>query len=318
LLRGGSIVKSLAGAFGSGLRETRLTTMLGYAIALCPSEFCELFGFSGEPRSVSLETRHAADRSDILVETSDGTGIIEAKVGSHDPFDQASKYPARWRVLLTEHRPTQREQARRCRYLRWRGLVPVLDRFRKSNRAGVRFINDDLKRYLEEHNMIPKPESIEIYARELNDEATVTLFLHGRMYGCKYKEGSRLPEALYFAPHFGQSVTAEYPAINYGISYLAKLETVEVVESFRELCDRTTAIRGKQWFNSHKDLLTPVKAWPDWAEGGRVSFLFLRPPQLVFNPPIRKDTLQKGKGYLSRHFFSFEEFFLAWGKPPLK
>jgi hypothetical protein len=37
-------------------------------------------------------------------------------------------------------------------------------------------------------------------------------------------------------------------------------------------------------------------------------------PRLVFNPPISKDLLQKGKGYLSRRTFSFDELFDAWGK----
>jgi hypothetical protein len=45
-----------------GARETRLTTMLGYLVALDSKKFCRLFGFSGIPRSVSLETRHAEDR----------------------------------------------------------------------------------------------------------------------------------------------------------------------------------------------------------------------------------------------------------------
>jgi hypothetical protein len=120
LLRGGALVSSLGSAFGSGLRETRLTAMLGYLIATEPKRFCERFGFSGQPMSVALETRHVLDRSDILVETTDGLGIIEAKVGNHDPFDQAFRYPARWRVLLTEHLPTSRERNRaRASYFRW-------------------------------------------------------------------------------------------------------------------------------------------------------------------------------------------------------
>jgi hypothetical protein len=317
LLRGGAVVTSLASAFGSGLRETRLTTMLGYLVALHSEEFCRLFGFPGFARSVSLETRHDADRSDILIITSEGIGVVEAKVGNHDPFDQSLKYRADWRVLLTEHRPTKSERERECRYLRWRGLVPLLDDLCTSNHAGTRFVSGDLKRYLEEHSMIAKPESVEVYARELNDTQTVTLFLHGQMYGCSYKAGSRLPEALYFAPHFGQKIAAEHPGIRYGISYLARIEAVEVVESFAELCEVTTAIRGKAWFRGNRPLLQPVKGWHDWGEGKRVSFVFLKTPQLVFNPPVRKDALQKGKGWLSRHFLSFEELFQAWGSPPL-
>src|ERR1700722_17123317 len=103
LLRGGSVVSSLAGAFGNTLRETRLTAMLGYLVALEPERFCEIFGFKGKPRAVSLETRHATDRSDIAVETNIGLGIIEAKINATDPLRQSLKYPAKWRVLLTEH-----------------------------------------------------------------------------------------------------------------------------------------------------------------------------------------------------------------------
>src|SRR4051812_13498722 len=96
LLRGGTLVSSLAGAFGHGLRETRLTALFGYLVAVQPEGFCEVFGFQGKVQSVSLETRHEKDRSDILVTTTAGVGVIEAKVGAHDPFDQALKYPARW------------------------------------------------------------------------------------------------------------------------------------------------------------------------------------------------------------------------------
>jgi hypothetical protein len=104
LLRGGSVVSSFAGSFGSALRETRLTAMLGYLIALEPQKFCDFFAFRGKPLSVSLETRHESDRSDIQVETTAGCGVIEAKVTSTDLFRQAPKYPANWRVHLTGFR----------------------------------------------------------------------------------------------------------------------------------------------------------------------------------------------------------------------
>jgi hypothetical protein len=312
LLRGGSVVSSLASAFGSGLRETRLTAMLGYLVALAPDEFCELFGFSGKARSVALETRHNLDRSDILVTTTDGIGVVEAKVGRHDPFDQSLKYPARWRVLLTGHLPTLRERARRgCRYLRWQNLLPLLDKLAKSTRAEIRFISQDLQRHLKEHHMIPNTESVEIYAREINEEKTLTLFLHGRMYGCDYEASSQLPEALYFAPHFGQAIASEHPGIHVGISYLARIKNVEVVETFAELCEVTASVRGKVWYKNNANLIKLVKDWR-WDKCRR-SFLFLEEPRLVFNPPIQKDKLQKGKGWLSRRVFSFDNFFEAWG-----
>jgi hypothetical protein len=95
LMRGGDVVSTLTGAFGQSLKETRLTAMLGYLIALNPSPFMSLFGFSGLPQRVYLETHHEEGRSDILIETSAGTGVVEAKVDATDPLEQSRRYPAK-------------------------------------------------------------------------------------------------------------------------------------------------------------------------------------------------------------------------------
>ena len=65
LHRGGTRVSSILGAFGSSLRETRLTAMLGYLIALVPAEFEALLGVKGRILSITLEANHKKDRSDI-------------------------------------------------------------------------------------------------------------------------------------------------------------------------------------------------------------------------------------------------------------
>ncbi len=311
LLRGGAVVSSLASAFGSGLRETRLTALLGYLIALEPKGFVSLLGFSGQPLSVALETRHALDRSDILVRTTDGVGIIEAKVGNHDPFDQALKYPAKWRTLITEHLPKSAERSRpNCRYFRWRDLLPLLRQLLKSSNLRVRVLSEDLQLYLKEHRMIPQPESVEVYAREINEEKTLALFLHGQMYGCTYEASSRLPEALYFAPHFGQEIAANHPGVHVGISYLARIEDIAVVETFDDLLKSVREIRGASWLNRNEQLIAPVRQW-DWPK--QHTFVFLGVPRLVFNPSIKKEKLQAGKGWLSKRVFSFDTLFQAWG-----
>jgi len=92
LMRGGSIVSTITGAFGPSLRETRLTALLGYLAALDPEPFLRLFGFRGvanrsalscgmkrvgrhldrnQPRSRVIEakvdaTDHSSNRVDIL------------------------------------------------------------------------------------------------------------------------------------------------------------------------------------------------------------------------------------------------------------
>lgn len=178
LLRGDTVVSSLAAAFGRGLRETRLTAML-------------------------------------------------------------------------EHRPTRSERCRGCLYLHWRDLLPVIDRLSKSQHAEARFVSRDLRRYLEEHRMIPKSNPVEIYAREINEERTLALFLHGQIYHCYHEPGSRLAEALYFAPHFGNRISSSHPGIQTGISYIARIERVEVIETFAEFAAAAREICGAHWLRKN-------------------------------------------------------------------
>jgi hypothetical protein len=312
LLRGGSVVSSFAGAFGSALRETRLTAMLGYLIALEPRLFCELFGFRGAPLSVSLETRHSSDRSDILVETASGLGVIEAKVTARDPVSQARRYPAKWRVLLTEHVASgEQKRLRDVKYFRWRDLGESLEPLRKSANNQVRFVSQDLLRYLGEHAMSKANKPVEIYAREINDEGTIALLLQAQLYGCHYEQRNRVAEALYFAPHFGQWIARKHPGTQVGISYIAAIEEVEVVDSWKEFLQTVGKVKGKTWLNGHMHLLDPLHREWNWPR--KRSFLFLSKPRRVFNPPILKEHLQRGKGWLSRRTFSFDELFNAWG-----
>ena len=255
---------------------------------------------------------HELDRSDILVETTGGVGIIEAKVSPTDPIHQAAKYPARWHVLLTDHIPTEARKRQGYKYINWKQLEQKLISLSKSNKYITRFVAQDLTAYLEEHNMIKAREPVEIYAREINEEYTLALFLKGRLYGCYYEKGSRLPEALYFAPHFGQKIARNYPGVQVGISYIAKIEDIEVVNSWKELIEKVKDIRSKQWLNGHQDYLLPIHREWDWKKNP-YSFLFLGIPRLVFNPPILKENLQKTSGFLSKRFYSFEDFFKAWG-----
>ena len=313
LLRCGSVVSSFAGAFGSALRETRLTAMLGYLIALEPERFCKVFAFRGRPLSVSLESRHEADRSDILVDTTEGRGVIEAKVTTADPFRQSQKYPADWRVLLTEHSASDKQKRLHgVKYLRWRALEEPLRNLARSPDNRVRFVSRDLLSYLGEHAVIKTNKSVELYAREINNEETLALFLKARMYGCHYEKSSRLAEAHYFAPHFGQQIARKHPGVQVGISYVARIECVEVIETWKELLQAVREVRGKQWLNGHMAQLEPLRRGWVWGDHKR-NFLFLSTPRLVFNPPVLKDELQEGKGWLSKRFFSFDNLFAAWG-----
>lgn len=316
LLRGGSIVSSLSGAFGSSLRETRITALLGYLIALNPAPYLALFRFPGVAGSVSLESQHETGRSDILIETTEGRCVVEAKVDATDALEQSKKYGALKTALLSGHRasPKQKNQ-KNVAYVHWEELVELLRKDSRSSHAGIRFVSGDLIQYLEEHNMIREQNPVEIYAREINEPTTLTLFLHARMYGCWYEAGSNLPKARYFAPHFGMKIANLHPGIHIGISYIAKIEQIEVVDDWDSFIAATTSVRGKAWYNKHKAEIDALEKHPDWDWncGKKRTFIYMGAPRLVFSPSVKKENLQDGKGWLSKRFLSFDELFEAWG-----
>ncbi len=243
-----------------------------------------------------------------------GTGIIEAKVDTTDPFKQSMRYKANWKVLLTQYLPTEKQRRlKNITYLQWKHIVKILKNCTKNKDYRVKFVSNDLLHYLKEHRMIKDKESIEIYAREINSKETIDLFLRGRMYGCSYEKSSKLAEALYFAPHFGQHIASLLPGIKTGISYIAQIEDIVVVESWKDLEESILAIRKKIWLNSHWKLIKSIQK--DWnlSQKNRGSFIFLGEPRLVFNPAVKKDDLQKGKGWLSKKYLTFESLFKAWG-----
>ena len=160
--------------------------------------------------------------------------------------------------------------------------------------------------------MVKTKESVEIYAREINEPNTLVLFLKAQLYACNYEKNSRLPEALYFAPHFGQRISMNYPGIRVGLSYIARIEEVINVVKWNELVKIIRKRRGKSWMNKNKEFLNPIhKEW-DWGGEQKRSFLFLATPRLVFNPPVKKEMLQKGTGWLSKRFLAFDDLFSAW------
>lgn len=315
LMRGGDIVSTLVGAFGQSLRETRLTALLGYLIALNPEPFLSLFGFKGVPQRICLETPHDQGRSDILVETSRGTGIIEAKVDATDPLEQSRRYPAQWLALLT-HRVPKKSINGQVRYVNWQQLAKVLENLSAAGRnPRLRLLSSDLLNYMEAHHMIQSRKPVEIYAREINEPITLTLFLKAQLYGCKYEASSPLADARYFAPHFGKRIANEHPGVSTGISYIARIESVGYATDWNEFRELMIKGRERAWLNRHRSLLRDLpRIWPWRNKEGPRSFLLLDTPRLVFNPPVRKEGLQLGKGWLSKRFLSFDELFDAWGK----
>lgn len=302
----------MLGAFGHGLRETRLTAWLGYIFAKEADALSPLFGFRGQVLHVSLETQHEDGRSDILVSTAEGDGVIEAKVDSTDASSQSRRYRARWRAVLSTSGAGPK--ARDVRHVSWQDVADHLERLKPRASPEFRFLVDQLNAHLKEHHMIRAEEPLEIYAREINEEVTLAFFLQAHIYGCNYEKNSKPARAQYFAPHFGAKLAAKQPGIFQGISYVARIEQVVQASTWSEFREAIIEVRGKTWWNSHQDVLTRLQRKWSWNETTHRSFILTGEPRLAFNPPVRKESLQSGRGWLSRRFFSFDTLFAAWGK----
>lgn len=313
LLRGRGMAATLLGSLSSTARETHITAMLGYIVAMSPRDFLPRLGFTGDCLSVNLERKELDGRSDIRVETSEGVGIVEAKLPSSDPRVQASRYEARWRTLLTNYVAPAAVRAHGLRYVSWSALAEGLRSAAARRAQPLRFLAMDLHRHLELHAMIPKSESLEVYAREINDLPTLRLFMEGWVYGCWHEQTNTIARALYFAPHFGNKLAGAQPYVRPGISHLAKIETVDVATTWPEFQAVLRERRGTRWMRSQASLLGELKGFWTWKSGRARSFALLDEPQLAFAPPIRKNALQAGSGWLSKRSYSFADLFKAWG-----
>jgi hypothetical protein len=281
-----------------------------------PEPLALLFGFKGNVMEVRLETHHEDGRSDILVKTTQGLGVIEAKVDATDASAQLKSYhrEARWRALLTLGH-SNAQLSRMC-HVHWQQLADCLVDVAKNASPIFKFLATQFIKHLEEHHMIKNPESLEIYAREINEPITLELFIKGQIYGCRFEQRNKVAEAQYFAPHFARKIADQQPGIFEGISYVARIERVFVATTWREFMDGVCEIRGKQWWNSHRKLMRDLHNDWTWNKNRQRSFLLLGEPRLVFNPPIRKENLRRGKtrvAFIPRSF-SFDELFAAWGR----
>jgi hypothetical protein len=314
LLRAGSVVSSFAGAFGSSLRETRLTAILGYLIALKPNVFCDEFGITGTIESVRLEARHNQDRSDILIKSTGGLGVVEAKADATDPFEQTKKYPAKWRVLITQFLPTpNQKRIPRVEYRRWQEIADLIkENGSEFSKGEEKFVSETLISYLKEHRMIADNQAVEIYGRDLNNDETADFFLKGHIYGCVYEKGSRLTKALYFAPYFGAAVSASHPGLQEGVSYIAKILSVQVAETKADFATIAAEARRTVGFRGERTYVDQFKKW--FFDGSKITYsiVFLSVPRLAFNPAIKKRYLQGGKGFLGKGYYTFDKFYRAW------
>lgn len=311
ILRNSIVLTSFLGVFGSDLKEVRLTSTLGYLIAQTPEEFKKLFKLKNDILSVNVEEREEAGRVDIKIRTAKENIDLEAKVNTIDATVQSQKYAGKHKILLSNHIPSLRQRkSKRIQYVNWDEVHNVLKVLSTRNFSSVKFIATEIIKYLQSHHVISMTKPIEIYLREINDEASLNLFLKSGFYCCDYKSNSNLYKAIYFAPHFGLHIEQEHAGIQCGISYIARIERLEVVDDWKHLSEVIRKVRGQLWVRKNKQYLDKIHHNWVWGNNRRIIF-FLAKPINIFNPAIKKSNLQAGTGRLSKSFLSFDELFRA-------
>ena len=85
---------------------------------------------------------------------------------------------------------------------------------------------------------------------------------------------------------------------------------VVVGETWRDFRELMREARGAVWWDRNDEILRELHRVRSWIEQ-HWNVLLLVEPQLVFNPPIRKEYLQTGRGFLNKRFLSFDELFAA-------
>ena len=316
LLRGGDPVRTLFGSFGASLKETRLTSILGYLIAQQPLPWQVLFRIHDPLSLVRVEFSRKTGRADIWMDTPTESIVLEAKVTSIDPTPQSKKYRADRSILISDHSPTTQQLQSTDLYFTWEKIASFLEAeyyAATRGRAYLQFLAKEVVRYMAENSLIRKTDALEVYVREINIATGLKLFLKGRLYSCPYERTGKAGRALYFAPHFGQQLASELPGIYSGISFVAKIDAVEIFDNWKVFLEATKKQRGAHWQRRNRDVIAPLRKHFDKTKEQR-TLLFLCEPRLVFNPPINKSLLQKGSGRLSKRAFSFDELFEAWAK----
>jgi hypothetical protein len=315
LFRGGYQTTSYLGSFSSSLSEVRITAALGYIISRESELFIPKFNLKGLIESIELERNELDGRSDLCITTTGGVTIVEAKCSITDPIKQAHRYLGNHYILLTNYRPLFSQFVpQNTKYLNWEEIASILRKCQKSKNKDIRFCSTDLITYMETHHMVKNQNVVEIYARDLNDEATVDLFLKAQLYGCPFEKDTRVTQAKYFAPCFDQSVVEQYPGIQHGISYIAKIESIEVVATWSDFEKVIYSNRKGWWLRQNKKYLEPIRNEWTWDGSRKHTFLFLGKPHLAFNPPIKKVHIKKGTGFLGKLYLSFDKLYEAWGK----
>jgi len=335
LTRASQDVQSFLSVLG-GLRETRLTAVLGFLVARFPAEFGELLGFRHSSLDeVSVEETHEGDRYDVLIRQSGETHIIEGKIGPTQSVTQLLRYIQSVRQkhgrkpALTvvddgsEFRYSQdrtfeavKRRVKALKFVTWTQVAAVCRDIvrKKRNHAthptGV-VIAQEFAIHLKENHMTNDTQP-EIYLRDVSSTDSVQLYFRHRLYKCQSNFYNSARNNLYFAPYFTRQMAEAIKEDNLvpvgeGISFVSRVESVQVVES-RDL-------QAYLHEHGHKNAKEAAALIRKNHRERDVLLMRLGEPRLLFQSPVTKTKLAKklrfGVGAMGSRSCTFDDLLCA-------
>lgn len=309
LTRSRQDVQSFLSVLG-GLRETRLTAVLGYLVSRFPKEFGARLGFNTSPTDeISVEETENGDRYDVLIRASGEVHIIEGKIGPKQNADQLLRY-----IKSCKRKPSltviddgfefrhfdQRDFAkvahavRKLHFVTWADIARMCQtiirsqRNRQNDPTGT-IVAQELFIHLQENHMTDDPRP-EIYLRDVSTIDSVKLFFRHHIYKCQPSFYNSARRNLYFAPYFTRNTTNQVREENLvplgeGISFIAQIQKVQLVDKK----DVLPCLRAEK----HPNPEEATKLIREHHREEEVLLMTLGEPRLLFVSPITKIKLHR-------------------------
>lgn len=291
-----------------GLRETRLTAVLGFLVSRFPKEFGPVLGFATAPGDeISVEESGDGDRYDVLIRASGEIHIVEGKIGPEQNEDQLLRYikNCRKKPSLTvvddgskfrQFNQTEFQKVRRrvksLKHVTWAEVadaclkITCSARSLKSDRLGT-VIAEEFYTHLKENNMTNEPQP-EIYLRDVSTIESVKLYFRHNIYKCQPSFYNSARSNRYFAPYFTKKMAAQISSDNLvpvgeGISFVSKVKGVQLVKRG----DVVAFLKGLGHKNAAEtaDLIRKNHDLPE------ILIMRLDDPRLMFVSPVTKAKL---------------------------
>mgnify|MGYP001157848579 FL=1 len=320
ILRSQNNSNDLLSCFGLNTKETRLTAFLAYLLSLDIHELNRYIGIDSPINNIYIERSLDTQRCDIIINTIRKHIIIEAKINNLNPekqlHQQASEYKKEFTgklELVSLTRNSKSFKGEKIKSKSWKEIYNCLENI-KYRTPKQKVLCEEFMKHLINTGLVTS-KGKDVYARDVNKEPYLSLFLKGHVYFCKYNEN--IYKCSYFAPYFGNQISVISPGVKEGMSYIAKIYEHLEINNFEDLkqaiINHVKKNKLKSSMPNLEEKLKEIKSDPNYNETQPITLLLLKKPRLLFNPPIEKSKLMGGAGWLAKNYYEFEELFEAAG-----